>query len=81
MLVASMASMLKLKLRDGTTEHVPLADETIPEDELDAFVQRRGRFEGEWLEVQGVEGAKYLRYDQVVSVEAIAMRRPSATFS
>ena len=80
-LVAVMAHVLRLKLRDGSTEQVQVRDGASADAELEAFVGRKGRFRGEWIEVFSVdgEGRKYVRYDEIVSVDLFEPRRPSGT--
>ena len=67
-----MAAHLRvLVLPDRKTEFVDLAEGESLESVLQDFLRRSGRFEGEWVPIRGGPTAvRYVRYDQVVLVEA-----------
>jgi len=67
-----MAAHLRVMvLPDRKTEFIdPAADESL-EHLLDDFLRRAGRFDGEWVPIRsGASDMRYVRYDQIVLVEA-----------
>jgi hypothetical protein len=67
-----MAAHLRvLVLPDRKTEFVDLLEGESLEALLQQFLERSGRFAGEWVPIRGGPTAvRFVRYDQVVLVEA-----------
>lgn len=65
------AHLRVMVLPDRKTEFIdPAGDEPL-DKLLDDFLHRTGRFEGEWVPIRGgASDIRYVRYDQIVLVEA-----------
>ena len=65
------AHLRVMVLPDRKTEFIdPREDESLDEL-LEHFLNRTGRFTGEWVPIRGgVSDHRYVRYDQIVLVEA-----------
>jgi hypothetical protein len=62
---------INVRLADGTDAYIKV-ERYDADQELQDFLNREGRFTGQWVQVDGVgEGkARYVRYEQIVQVDA-----------
>jgi len=65
------AHLRVLVLPDRKTEFIDLHESESLEAVLEEFLNRSGRFQGEWVPIRGgASDIRYVRYDQIVLVEA-----------
>jgi len=65
------AHLRVMVLPDRKTEFIDVAADESLAELLEEFLHRTGRFEGEWVPIRGgASDIRYVRYDQIVLVEA-----------
>jgi hypothetical protein len=65
------AHLRVMVLPDRKTEFIDLHEDESLETVLEEFLNRTGRFTGEWVPIRGgASDIRYVRYDQIVLVEA-----------
>jgi hypothetical protein len=65
------AHLRVMVLPDRKTEFIDLSEDESLDTVLEEFLNRTGRFAGEWVPIRGgVSDLRYVRYDQIVLVEA-----------
>jgi hypothetical protein len=65
------AHLRVLVLPDRKTEFIDLHENESLDAVLQEFLNRDGRFKGEWVPIRGgASDIRYVRYDQIVLVEA-----------
>ena len=65
------AHLRVMVLPDRKTEFIDLTAEESLDVVLQEFLNRTGRFAGEWVPIRGgAADQRYVRYDQIVLVEA-----------
>jgi hypothetical protein len=65
--------MAKLRVRfvgEKPDEFISLPEGDSLDSLLDAFINRSGRFQGDWVEIDARGDRRYVRYDQIIEVKA-----------
>ena len=59
---------LEVTLANGQNYSVPIQEGNSPQQELDLFLNREGRYAGEWVPLQKSGRDLFVRYENIVLV-------------